>query len=325
VVFNKIIQKLNEKLENKGNTIILNSKERIPINSNRFLRISEQKIPGKACYIDGGNAEIIGAGNFSLQLIRTYYTIYSGNSRIANKKHEFYVLASAKGKENKIKYEVETFNTHFRLEKEFDALDESIITGGHKAEPGKIAEVIRKFAEIKMASEAVENLEKGDLIVRDGDLENQYTGEDKYYKQLFEKAQQKGIIISGISKTSTILTNTGNNATAALNPISPNCEWYYPGTLNTGFAKLHKQSKHIFRIDTNDKEQTGKILAMLKQNSTDVCFLGYPYGLIEADRHARISVKEQKQLQLMFLAKGGNKFREHISSKDAHEILNRIV
>jgi hypothetical protein len=325
VVFNKIIQKLSEKLENKGKSIILDSKNIIEINKKKFLSISDENVPGKACYIDGGNAEILGAANFSLQLIRTYYAIYSGNERASNKKHEFYVLVSAKGENNKIKYEIETYNTHFRLEKEFDALDNSLATGGHKAEPSKIAEAIRKFAEIKMASEAIDELNTGDLIVRDGDLKSSITGEEKYYDQLFSKAKQKGIIISGLSKTTSILTDTGNSASAALNAISPDCEWHYQGTDNIGFIKLHKNSKYVFRLDVLDNTKLGIILAILKENSKDPCFLGYPYGLIEADRHARVSNKEQQQIQLMFLAKGGNKFREHISSKDAHEILNRIV
>ncbi|MBN1644864.1 hypothetical protein JW851_02385 [Candidatus Woesearchaeota archaeon] len=325
VVFNKIIQKLGEKLENKGNKIILSSKEIIPIDKKRFLSISDKKVSGKVCYIDGGNAEIIGAANFSLQLIRTYYTVYSGNARVANKKHDFYVLVSAKGDGNKIKYEAETYNTHFRLEKEFDALDKSLISGGHKIEPSKIAEVIRKFAEIKMACEAIDALEKGDVIVRDGDLEPSITNEEKYYEQLFEKAKQKEIIITGLSKTSAVLTNTGNSAASALSVISPDCEWYYLATPFIGFAKLNKNSKHVFRLDTSNKDRTGDVLGLLKTNSTDPCFLGYPYGLIEADKHARVTKKEQQQIQLMFLAKGGNKFREHISSKDAHEILNKII
>ncbi|MBD3362076.1 hypothetical protein GF358_04795 [Candidatus Woesearchaeota archaeon] len=325
MVFNKIIQKLGEKLENKGNSIVLSSKYIVPIDSKRFLGISSAKVPGKVCYVDGGNAEIIGASNFSLHLIRTYYNVYSGNERVMDKKHEFYVLVSAKGKENKIKYEVETFNTHFRLSHEFDALDKNLVTGGHKAEPSKIAEVIRKFAEIKMANEAVDILSKGDLIVRDGDLEKNYTGEEKHYSQLLENAEKKGIIVSGLSKTTGILTNTGNSITSALGAISPATDWYYPATTHIGFAKLNSQAKHIFRLDISDEEKIGNVLSLLKANSVDPCFLGYPYGLIEADKNARISVKEQQQLRLMFLAKGGNKFREHISSKDAHEILNRIV
>jgi hypothetical protein len=325
VVFNKIIEKLGEKLENKGNSIILSSSDVIPIDKKRFLSISDASASGKVCYVDGGNAEIIGAANFSLQLIRTYYTIYSGNSRIANKKHEFYVLVSAKGDGNRIKYEVETYNTHFRLEKEFDALDKSLISGGHKVEPSKIAEVIRKFAEIKMANEAVDALEKGDVIVRDGDLQSSITGENKYYEQLFDKAKEKQVIVTGLSKTSSILTNTGNSVASALNSLSPDCDWYYLATPFIGFAKLNKNSKHVFRLDLSNKEHIGNVLSLLKANSIDPCFLGYPYGLIEADKHARVSQKEQQQIQLMFLAKGGNQFREHISSKDAHEILNKII
>lgn len=325
MVFDKIIQKLCEKLANKGNSIILNSKQTVVIDKKRFLGITDKQVKGKICFVDGGNAEILGAANFSLQLIRTYYTVYSNNSRVANKKHEFYTLISAKGENGKIKYEAETYNTHFRLDKEFDALDTTMATGEHKIEPGKIAEAIRKFAELRMAAEAMDTLEKGDMVVRDGDLEASMTGEKKYYEQLFEKAKQKGIIITGLSKTSSLLTDAGNSASSTLHSISPSCEWYYPATDAVGFAKLHPASKHVFRLDINDNEHIPKATALLRQNSTDPCFLGYPYGLIEADRYARVSVKEQQQMQLMFLAKGGTKFRQHISTKDAHEILNRIV
>jgi len=325
MVFSKIIQKLGEKLSDRGTSIILNSKQTVTIDKKRFLGIGDKQVPGKICFVDGGNAEIVGASNFSLQLIRTYYTVYSGNSRAANKKHEFYALVSAKGEKGRIKYEVETYNTHFRLDKEFDALDTTMTTGEHKIEPGKIAETIRKFAEIKMATEAMDVLGKGDMIVRDGDLQSSITHEQKYYEQLFEKAKQKEITITGLSKTSSLLTDAGNSASSVLHAVSPDCEWYYPATDIIGFTKLHKTSKHVFRLDINNNEHIGKALALLKQNSTDPCFIGYPYGLIEADRHARVSFKEQQQIQLMFLAKGGNKFREYISSKDAHEILNRIV
>jgi len=176
-----------------------------------------------------------------------------------------------------------------------------------------------------MANEAVDALEKGDVIVRDGDLQSSITGEQKYYEQLFDKAKEKQVIVTGLSKTSSILTNTGNSVASALRAISPDCEWYYLATPFIGFAKLNKNSKHVFRLDLSNKDHIGNVLSLLKANSVDPCFLGYPYGLIEADKHARVSQKEQQQIQLMFLAKGGNKFREHISSKDAHEILNKII
>jgi len=104
--------------------------------------------------------------------------------------------------------------------------------------------------------------------------------------------------------------------------VYPEGNWYYPCADWIGFAKFHPASKHVFRIDSfGDVNQA---LGLLEQNSIDPVFLGYPYGLIDADKFARVSTPEAKQLKLMLMTKGGEKFRLYLASKDAHDILNII-
>jgi NurA-like 5'-3' nuclease len=68
---------------------------------------------------------------------------------------------------------------------------------------------------------------------------------------------------------------------------------------------------------------------MLSLNSSDPVFPGYPYGLIDADQHARISEQERQMLNLrmtVLLEKDKNKkmINNSLNSMNAHSILDRI-
>ena len=95
------------------------------------------------------------------------------------------------------------------------------------------------------------------------------------------------------------------------------------------FVKLHEKSKHIFRFEIykEQKFNINRILSLIAENSNDPVFLGYPYGLIEADRFARISNKELDYFKTMITLKLGadSRLNEHLSSRNAHEILDRII
>ncbi|MBW3002540.1 hypothetical protein KY338_05270, partial [Candidatus Woesearchaeota archaeon] len=169
MVFSKIIEHLNGKLNDHGTCILLDSTTAVKLDKNQFYSIADKKSK-KVGFIDGGNAEIIGGANFSLQLIRIYYVIFENNQRVKQNKTEFYLLVTAKNKDGKIIYDTEAFNTHLRIDKEFDAFEGKLSENGHKAEPGKIAESARKISELKIATEMLNELESGDIIIRDGDL-----------------------------------------------------------------------------------------------------------------------------------------------------------
>ncbi len=56
-------------------------------------------------------------------------------------------------------------------------------------------------------------------------------------------------------------------------------------------------------------------------------FIGYPYGLIDVDREARISNKEIEFLKTQFMIKLGKdweKVKQAMTTNNAHEILDSI-
>jgi hypothetical protein len=101
-------------------------------------------------------------------------------------------------------------------------------------------------------------------------------------------------------------------------------------------VKLHRQSEYVFRFEVL-KDQVNKnnfgevelIVSALAENSKDVSFPGYPYGLIDADKFARVSMTEKTVNEFQFRAAVPQKLWEKISkfvrSSDAHEILNKMI
>ena len=60
----------------------------------------------------------------------------------------------------------------------------------------------RRFAEWKITGHVIESeLEPGDIIVRDGSLQTGHQREYKYEEDVFRKAMDQDVIITGLSKT----------------------------------------------------------------------------------------------------------------------------
>ncbi|MEK6949796.1 MAG: DNA double-strand break repair nuclease NurA, partial [Nanoarchaeota archaeon] len=192
--------------------------------------------------------------------------------------------------------------------------------------------------EIKTAINVIDNLENNDIIVLDGSLQCTFTNEKKYFEELYKKAAEKSIIICGLSKTTTLMTDKGNSISNALNKYNIDGKWLCHPVADIkssnhkaemAFVKLHEKSKYIFRFEIY-KEQKGKlkdVISLLASNCKDPVFLGYPYGLIEADKNARISNQEKGMLLALFSAKFGKdweKIKQSLSNIDAHEILDGI-
>ena len=95
-------------------------------------------------------------------------------------------------------------------------------------------------------------------------------------------------------------------------------------------VKLNKNSRYIFKLEifNKNKYEINEIMSILKNNSKDPVFLGYPYGLIEADQFARISNKEKDYLKTIFLAKLGkdnDKIAQYLNTLNAHNVLDSIA
>src|SRR3989338_7477982 len=100
----------------------------------RKLEISgTNSVGSKIAFIDGGSSEIIKSSNFSLNIIRIYYSIYGKNKRIKSEKKEFYAFTSAIGKDDEIFYNTEMISNEDIIPDKGDLLissfDETIKQG----------------------------------------------------------------------------------------------------------------------------------------------------------------------------------------------------
>lgn len=306
------LEKLNNNINRDIGTHIIPPDTLIPINfqESKFQEListqnNETKVnETKVAFIDGGNAEIIGSSNFSLQLIRVYSCTYN-KKRIDSFKKEFFTLIYLEDN-----YKISIFNKSnekIDLPSEIELDDQS---------PQEIAEQIRKLAELETINQI-----QADLIIRDGDLVSQNDLEKIYLDKI------KHLPIIGLSKTSRLYTNTGCPAQYAVKSLSKNNNpWLFQvakGIPNIFYAKFHSKSKYIFRVDVIKDINLTPILSLSK----DPIFLGYPYGLIEADKHARVTNQEVNYFKMLLEAKAGKSFekiKDFTNTINAHDILDNI-
>jgi len=345
-IYDQIINLVKNNISNiKDSHIQFSNPDYKPINfdKNNFNEIKNSSNNNKIAFIDGGSAEIIKSSNFSLNLIRIYYTIYKENKKITSKKHDFYVFVHAKEKNNEIFYNCEFIggNENFIPDKDdlfLSSLDGTIKQGITRASISNMSNVIRRFSEIKTVSIMAKLLEKGDVIVFDGSLQCTFTNEKKYFEELYNIALERGVIICGLCKTTSLMTDKGNSIANALNKFNVSGRWVYNPVVeinssdhqaDMSFVKMHDKSKYIFRFEIykNQKDRIEDIISLISYNCKDAVFIGYPYGLIDADRNARVSHQEKDMMLTLFSTKFGKdweKIKESLSNVDAHEILDKI-
>src|SRR3989344_2115919 len=310
----------------------LTEKKEISLPSEDFHPIKDDTPDHTLVFIDGGNAEILSAASFSVQLIRLFAVYYRLNKRIRTKKAEFFVLISSK---DNTMYSIESFGSAFTLPPISVSAKE---LSKSSTQISAIGDIVRKCAEMYFSTALLDDLSDNDLLVIDGDLTVQDGIEKLYLTTLCEKALSKKVLFAALSKTSELLTEDGNSLIAALHNFSGIPEWYPPykyatqgrgGDIELFLTKLRSKSKHIFKVEICGISSFSKEapFSLLRKNASDPVFYGYPYGLIEADRFARISKKEASSLQMSFRAKAGSSFSRlepYLNALNAHEILDKI-
>ncbi len=324
-MINQISNEIKEKIlsfpiEDK---LIFNNKL-ISLDKTNFSPISETVSLKTVAFIDGGQAEIISAGNFCLSFIRIFAQVFQDNVKKESFKHEFYLLTTAAWKNDELKdgllkeelfYESKLFPV--LGEKLIDETnlfissnDATIKSGVERAAISKVTNVARRFSELSLAAKLQE---KVDFIILDGNLDATYKHEAKFTSRLNGN-------VSALAKTSSLFTVSGNSPVVLLNKLNSDSCWSYFVDGTTYFVKLHQKAKHVFRFDGNKEA-----LPILMQNSHDAIFLGYPYGLIHTDKFTRVSNEERNALRMQFLLRKENKeILEYLSTSNAHEVLDKL-
>lgn len=263
-------------------------------------------------FVDGGQAEIISAGNFCLSFIRIFAQTFNNNQKTKSFKNEFYLFTKAKYVDGDIYYESKIFPLTEKIISEEDLFiasnDSTIKTGTERAPISKVSNMARRFAELSLAA-----MIQADYVILDGTLEPTFKNEEKYLEKLPETA-------CALAKSSQLFTTSGNSPNILLDKLGPEGCWSYFIDNKTYFVKLHEKAKHIFRFEGNKDA-----LPSLNQNSQDPLFLGYPYGLIFADKFARISNAEKNSLKTKFLLnKENQELLNYLTTTNAHDILDSI-
>jgi len=334
-IINEIANSLNKTTNEKSTRIIFSdsSYKSVDFNESYFHEIKNVESNRKIAFVDGGNASIIETPNLMVQFIRLYAVIYQSNKKIKSIKHEFFILVQI-ASENKLVFSTKTFplDNNISIEKsdlEFDFLDKTL---RGKEEPAKISSVAncaRRFGELLLAKKIIDEFDEKDMVILDGTLQSKITNERKYLEMLFKKADTKNIFVGGLSKTNQLITDSGDSALVALANLANLDTWYYyPVAENNHveifITKLHKLSRHIFRFELlrNPKISLDEIFSLLTVNSRDPVFFGYPFGLIVADKNARVSNNEKEYLKTIFSSKID--LGSYENSLNAHNILDNI-
>ena len=306
----------------------------VPVSSENFHKLEKLESNKKIVFIDGGNAELFSAADFSLHFVRTCGLIFKNNKKIDSIKEEFYVLVNAVEEKGKLMYKAKIFSLKGKNEEiAFNSDDQTLKDGVNRSEISKIGNIVRRFAELTLANKVID---KADIVVLDGSLKTSIVGESVYMQRIYDKAIEKNVIISSLCKTNRIFTDKGGCFISQLETDFD--QWYYHPVIELNnkkhqaelsFVKLNKSSEYVFcfEIFKNQKENLKEILSMLANNSNDAVFPGYPYGLILADKFARVSNEEREYLLTVFQAKSGKlweQIKKQLSVVNAHSILDNI-
>lgn len=308
----------------------------------------------RMAFVDGGSGTLYDLPGLLITINRTYYSIFEGSRRIkprSKSRIQFfsYVSTSIPAGRKTLTYETRLFVQN-NADKRYLPLEEDLLSHSDAAmmQPDRLGSLGRKFAEWQMAVRVVEDeLEPGDMIVMDGSLQTGFENEAKYAERLYDAAMQKGVLVCGLSKTSRLVTESGEPLLARISEIAeavPFGSWHVrlaegvsPG--DSGFimaARFHEKSAHVFRFEILreqfaglDRDGLNSVMYSLASNSRDVAMLGYPYGAIDADRFAQVRMDELGMyrgfvMSQMLRDPMSKRLQGQIASTGAHDILNRV-
>lgn len=280
----------------------------------------------RVLFVDGGQAEIFRSVSFSLQFFRVVGVVFKNNQRLDFVKNEFFCLITSKKHDDKILFNTEFFPLHgLTIDSlSFDSFDPELRTGFERFDISRVGDFVRRLAELRLAADYVGRLQRDDVVVFDGCLRPVFQLEMDFLDSLFLKADAAGVFVCSLVKSSRLFVD-GRSLLSCLADVDVSAPWFF--RFDDRFVvRLNKYSKHLFEFNIHAGDPVLP-LSLLVKNSSDPVFFGYPYGLILADRFARVSNLEKQQLFTKFQLKAGedwSKIRDSLNILSSHEILDNI-
>lgn len=302
----------------KFDEILIPKKEKFLSFTPKYKKFNKRISNKSIIFIDGGNNSIYETPNINLSIIKSAGIEYINNNKKRKFKKEYFCLIKKEKKGFEINL-IDIINKNLKKNFFFD---------NKKNNLNEIVEKIRMKIEKETILELSEILEEGSIVILDGTI--------KRLKEIDEIIIKKNIMLIGLIKTNKILDIDGKDILQKIRELSPNHLWtcYIPSKndrLKNYIVKLNEKSQHLFRFEILKKQiqlaDFNKIFGIIASNSTDPLFLGYPYGLILADKYARVSNLEISINKIKFektIGKSFKLFKNRNLSLNAHEILDSI-
>jgi len=331
------------------------------LDENRFHEIPSTHTSRKIACIDGGNQELLTTPEFSAQLNRVYFNIFKEKKRVPIESNipqriEFLSLTTTKWGKNKVYFETsispidDKFKKFLPNETKLTSseIDEKV-SATSKEGMERVASKARRCTEWIIAKRLLDmELDSGDIIIRDGSLQVSHSQENEYVNKLFNKAIDDGVILTGLSKSCRLTTTTQLSIIAAIQRLSrgtkfKSSKWvYYPiAEMKRSEPKplmmvvnLNKFAYSPFRFEMLNKQadELGRnnildVISSISNQSNDLSLPGYPYGLFDADRWARVTNEEIESYRTRFYSEISktvkwDDLKYHIRAIDLHDKLD---
>lgn len=165
----------------------------------------------------------------------------------------------------------------------------------------KATERIRTLLEWDKVKYLISYLSKGDIILFDGSMISGVISTNKlFFEELCKKAKEKGIILAGLSKDTSLLKNNvpvPMILSGQANKQNVVSNWYsYYEEEETYFVKFRKHLDLIFRLDLilPDGVQAEEAIKYISSYCYNTGNQGYPYPLQWIHDQVRISEQQFK-------------------------------
>jgi hypothetical protein len=240
VNFDINISSLKDAIQNLGR--VVTEGERSSQHPYPFQSFKAKNNDSKIAVIDGSH-HIIKGVNSVFSTIRSGFQIYQYNQKVEEYIEPIIIELITKSNDLKNGYIA-------KHEMYFTRITDEIPKGNMEFD--KVTERIRTLLEWEKVQNLLEILEHGDIIMFDGSLISGVISTSKtFYEKLVEQAKEKGIVLVGLSKDTSLSINSAPvpfvlSESAKL--YHPDKNWFVPFD-DTYFIKFRKNIDLIFRLD----------------------------------------------------------------------------
>lgn len=263
---------------------------------------------GVVGFVDGGSAEVLSAPGLSVFFLRVYAAVYKCGVRVSRVCREGFVIVRVQREGGGLVYVVECVGLSLVIP--YISVDDvELRFGSQMVTPVAVVGVVRRVLECELA----DSLDV-DCVVCDGALQD--CPEDRFCGVRLSRA-----VHVGVCKTTSALTDSGLSVPFFLESRGPRGVWVYDcpsgEVVKSGFVRLHDVSERVFRVDVRNGSLQDAV-GFLLPFCADASFVGYPYGLVDADVMACVREEERLVLRNVFFVRCGVRGLE----QDAHDVLN---